>query len=262
MRRFHVEVLHPTSLLSGDEDQRVAFESIWPRIGVTREHWTRPILIDSDGGLFIKGAQVKVVTHRQQWMRRWHMRREFQNLVALQRFQLEIPEPIAWGWETIWGLPLRSFLVLRAIDGVDFSEFIRGASAGIDGEPGPARLEVFRAVGEAVASLHAAGFIHGDLACRNLFLRRGRKPEVVLIDLARVERCQPNRLTWPRRKELYRLVKSADKLGAKPEEVDVMMQAFTGLDATSVITATRRLRAIEQRFPRKVLTWYWRVTGC
>jgi serine/threonine protein kinase len=165
------------------------------------------------------------------------------------------PVPVAWGCESRWGLPVRSFLVQRAISGaVDFSEYIRA-----DGDESERRA-VFRAVGEAVQALHSAGWIHGDLACRNLLVRPAGR-EVIFVDLARVKRTRPDRLGWRRRKELYRMVKSADKCGAAPAEVDAMMRAAAGDRAPAVIETTRQLRTIDGRTARKLRTFYWRLTG-
>ena len=122
------------------------------------------------------------------------------------------------------------------------------------------RVGVFRSVGEAVCVLHAMGWIHGDLACRNLMVLPEAK-EVAFVDLARVKPIGIKRMGWRRRKELYRLVKSADKCGADEPEVAAMLEAAVGEHAESVIRATRSLRAIRNRSLRKLRAWSWRLTG-
>lgn len=258
MIRYSAEVLEPTSVLPRGSEQtfdRESFERVWALLEGSVPGWHRSRLVDLDGGLFVKGLQPSPEWSPQQLLRRWHIRHEFRNLVALRDLDIEKPVPVAWGCESRFGLPVRSFLLQRAISGgVDFSQYIR-----VGGDDAK-RLEVFRAVGEMVHTLHSAGWIHGDLACRNLLVRP-EKREVVLVDLARVKRSRPDRIGWRRRKELYRLVKSADKCGASPSEVEAMMQAASGAQAAAVIQTTRQLRSIDRRSARKLRTWYWRITG-
>ncbi len=254
MRRYRVEVIEPTSLLPVGCSAREAFDAVWPLIGVTSKDWHRSMKLDIDGGLFLKGMYIRPRLNPQHFLRRWHIRNELRNLIALRDLHLAKPVPVAWGCESRFGLPVRSFLVQRTIAGVDFSDYIRG-----DSEP-KERLAVFCAVGETVRALHAAGWIHGDLACRNLLVLPETR-EVVLVDLARVKPVPPNRIGWRRRKELYRLVKSADKCGAASEEVERMLQAAAGEHAATIIQNTRALRTIDRRGTRKLHTWYWRITG-
>ena len=255
MTRYRAEVLEPTSLLPGGTPGRQALEKVWPLLDGTAAGWHRSRVVDVDGGLFVKSSQIGWTPKPQAFLRRWHIRNEFRNLVALRDVDFAKPVPVAWGWESRWGLPTRSFLVQRAIYGaVDFSDYIRA-----DGDESE-RLAVFRAVGETVQALHSAGWIHGDLACRNLLVRP-EGPEVILVDLARVKRTRPDRIGWRRRKELYRMVKSADKCGASPAEVDAMMRAAAGGEAPEVIETTRQLRAVDRRTARKLRMYYWRITG-
>lgn len=255
MRRYRVEVIEPTSLLPAGCSAREAFDAVWPLLGVTAEDWHRSLRLDIDGGLFLKGLYVRPRWKPQHFLRRWHIRNELRNLIALRDLDLAKPVPVAWGCESRFGLPVRSFLVQRTIaGGVDFSDYIRGDSESEE------RLAVFRAVGETVHALHRAGWIHGDLACRNLLVLPETR-EVVLVDLARVKPVRPGRIGWRRRKELYRLVKSADKCGAAPQEVERMLQAAAGEHAAAVIQSTRALRTIDRRGVRKLRTWYWRITG-
>lgn len=255
MTRYHVEVLEPTSLLPENGSDRELFDAAWSRLGVNAEHWHRSMRLDLDGGLFLKGLYVRPVLDAQHFLRRWHVQSEFRNLVALRDTGLDIPVALAWGCQRRFGVPVRSFLVQREIrGGLDFEQYIRRTR---DPEE---RLATFRAVGEAVRELHRAGWIHGDLACRNLMVRPEGKG-VVLVDLARVKPAHPQRLDWRRRKELYRLVKSADKCGASDEEVRTMLEAAAGDAAPAVIASTRALRSVASRTSRKWRTWVWRVTG-
>lgn len=254
MTGFQVDVVESLSLLPPGGSPRELFEATWSQLGVDAEHWHRSVQLDCDGGLFVKGMYVRLVPNPQHFLRRWHVQREFRNLVAWRRSGLEIPTALAWGCERRFGIPVRSFLVQRVIrDGVDFARYVRGATDSAQ------RLAMFRAVGEAVGALHRAGWIHGDLACRNLMVRQDGG--VVFVDLARVKPTDPDRLDWRRRKELYRLVKSADKCGASDDEVRAMLDAAAGDDAGAVIDATRSLRAYDRRYARKWRTWCWRVTG-
>jgi len=81
------------------------------------------------------------------------------------------------------------------------------------GAPAPAmRRAMVRALGEAVAQLHAAGVIHPDLHLRNLLVRAGEPPCAFVIDLDRaVRRPEGPGLGSGRLANLRRLDRSIQK---------------------------------------------------
>lgn len=71
-------------------------------------------------------------------------------------------------------------------------EFIDGPTVkdGLNGMPREKRLRVYEQIGQAAASLHGAGIMHGDLTTSNMILRGGRPDSLFVVDfgLARTSR--------------------------------------------------------------------------
>jgi len=201
---FSVEFLQPSSL-AREAGSEAAFLNCWDCLPIKPRAWRAYSLLPQDGGLFIKGLRVPLLTRtKQHWRRRWDIHREMNILRRLQGRGLPVTVLVAWGCESRAGLPLRSFPLLRGCTGaLNLSEFIRRPGARDD------RLAVFRAVGRMIAKVHDSGVRHGDLACRNvLVLSKGPAPEVMLVDFARSRLVRPGRTTadcaamtctvWPR----------------------------------------------------------------
>jgi tetratricopeptide (TPR) repeat protein len=107
--------------------------------------------------------------------------REVDALLALQH--PGIVRYVANG-ATAAGVP---YLVMEWLDGVTLAERLAAGQLGIEES-----LEVAAGIAEALAVVHAAGFIHRDLKPSNIFLAGGEASAVKLIDfgLARLERAE------------------------------------------------------------------------
>ena len=70
------------------------------------------------------------------------------------------------------------YIALEFIDGPDFDSLIIGHDPVLDGN----RLHFIRQAAEAIAAMHAAGFVHRDICPRNFFLADRAKKELKLID--------------------------------------------------------------------------------
>jgi tRNA A-37 threonylcarbamoyl transferase component Bud32 len=94
--------------------------------------------------------------------------REWRALVALREAGVPVPAPTAWAQ-------------LSGGDQLLLTEWLTGSSLGewVAGSRGERRRS-FAAVGETVAKLHRAGFVHGDLHADNVFLT---EEGPVLLDL-------------------------------------------------------------------------------
>ncbi len=258
MSAFTVEFVQPSSLARG-QDAETAFDNCWAQLSLEPRSWRSYRLLPADGGLFLKGVRIPLLTRtRQQWRRRWDIHRELGNLRRLQGSGLPVTVPVAWGCESRLGIPLRSFLLLRGCnDAVNLAEFIRQPASQ------DTRMAAFRAVGRMVAAVHAAGLRHCDLAARNVLVRgAGLHTQAVLVDFARARFVRPgphdDRL---RRNDLYRLTKTALRQGAREEEVRTLLHEAAGPDGQRVFDATRSIRSIDARPLRKLRIQAWRLLG-
>jgi tRNA A-37 threonylcarbamoyl transferase component Bud32 len=102
--------------------------------------------------------------------------REWQVLQALRAAGVGCPEPLAVGAEGG-----RAFLLVRALTAHSL-----GAWLADEADNPPARRHLARALGRAVARLHAAGFTHPDLYAKHVFVGGGG--DVAFIDFQRTRR--------------------------------------------------------------------------
>jgi serine/threonine-protein kinase len=79
------------------------------------------------------------------------------------------------------------YIALEFIDGPDFASLIVGRDPILEGN----RLHFIRRAAEAVAAMHAAGFVHRDVAPRNFLLTDREKKELKLIDFGVSLPCLP-----------------------------------------------------------------------
>jgi serine/threonine-protein kinase len=79
------------------------------------------------------------------------------------------------------------YVVLEFIDGPDFNSLIIAKDPVLDGN----RLHFIRQAAEALAVVHAAGFVHRDVCPRNFLLADRPKKELKLIDFGVSLPCQP-----------------------------------------------------------------------
>jgi eukaryotic-like serine/threonine-protein kinase len=79
------------------------------------------------------------------------------------------------------------YIALEFIDGPDFNSLIVGRDPVLDGN----RLRFIRQTAEAVAAIHAAGFVHRDVSPRNFLLADREQKEMKLIDFGLTLPLQP-----------------------------------------------------------------------
>jgi tRNA A-37 threonylcarbamoyl transferase component Bud32 len=256
---YEVEVLRATDLAPHGSRERRDFEAVWSQvpIGAGSLRWRGPLSVGAER-LFVKVNRFGFTTRPKRWARRWDIAREVAVWRQLRDGEVPLVQPVAWGIERTLGIPVRSFLVLDWVEGsVDLEQWLRAR----DGKPDPAE---WRAVGtesgEVLAALHRRGWVHGDMAARNLLVRdAGETPRVLLIDLARSRRADgrgPLALT-----DLSRLAKTVMKTGLGPDEVSVALEPAAGARAPEIAATTRRIRAIRSRLPRKLRHWAWLRRG-
>ena len=79
------------------------------------------------------------------------------------------------------------YIALEFIDGADFNSLIIARDPVLEGN----HLHFIRQAAEAIAAVHAAGFIHRDICPRNFLLADRTKKELKLIDFGLTLPCQP-----------------------------------------------------------------------
>jgi tRNA A-37 threonylcarbamoyl transferase component Bud32 len=119
-------------------------------------------------------------------------RREAAALAAARAAGLAVPRPLVWCGESPARLaPPRpgsgatSFLVLEWVDHA--THLARALAAASAAE----RTHLVRAAVDLVARFHAAGFVHRDLYAPHFVIERA-SGALVLLDLGRARRCDPN----------------------------------------------------------------------
>jgi tRNA A-37 threonylcarbamoyl transferase component Bud32 len=79
--------------------------------------------------------------------------RELQLLQILRSSGFLTMEPVAWGEESLFGIPLRGFLVVREVRGQDVSVLFEELN-------GLQKRALMKSIGRLVGRLHTAGFFH------------------------------------------------------------------------------------------------------
>jgi tRNA A-37 threonylcarbamoyl transferase component Bud32 len=252
--RCMIEVREPSPLLRASSDDPAVFQTVWQLLEIG-DDWRARCFVGEHDSLFLKGMQIPAWTGSQHWARRFHIGREFRNLVRFRALDLPFPRPLAWGCEMRAGLTLRAFLIEWAIpDSIDFEHFILAPDCVATPEQ---RRRVFERVGSAVRRMHDQRVFHRDLACRNVLVQDPtREARIYLIDLplARASERRSGRL-----RDLYRLTKTALRWGALDDDILVMLREAAGDEARDILAMTRRVRQERRRLIRKLRarTWFW-----
>lgn len=129
---------------------------------------------------------------------------EWQNARDLAAAGIPAAEAVAFGQEMIGPWERRSFVMLRAVEGISLEKWVpmnlSGVSGGVDASQ---RRERIDRLARFVADFHRAGFVHRDLYLSHVFLQpRIRKPgelqreDYRLIDLQRVFRPRWRLCRW------------------------------------------------------------------
>ena len=79
------------------------------------------------------------------------------------------------------------YIALEFIDGPDFNSLIIARDPVLEGN----RVHFVRQAAEAIAAVHAAGFVHRDICPRNFLLADRAKKELKMIDFGLSLPCQP-----------------------------------------------------------------------
>lgn len=260
MKRYEVDVLEPQRFPASEPGTTpaAAFDQAWGRVPIRDGAWRGRGVLDTgrqDELLFIKGLRIPLLRKISRWIQRWCIHNEYRHLVELRRAGIDVPEPVAWGSEWAWGLPRRSFLVTRWIrDAPDLQAWLGERTGGGRRLTGRDR-EALLAVGRLVRRLHERGFVHGDLAARNLLVcETGPSPRVVLIDPARARASEDRRR---RRIDQLRLAKTSMKAGLCREDAVALMDAASGGSGEAIVSAMLRMRAIRSRSLRKLRYRVW-----
>lgn len=145
----------------------------------------------------------------------WGASRALRELVATLRAAekgVPVPAAVAARTERIFAGFYRADLLTEEVSGaIDLGRLLREEWAGM---AQPRRRAVIEAAARSVRAMHDAGLFHADLNLKNVLLRwEEGAPRMVLVDL---DRCRFYRsLTFrQRRRNLWRLARSAEKLAA------------------------------------------------
>lgn len=255
-RRYRIEVFEPTDLLGDDAGGANAFERVWREMPIGRD-WRSRITLGQPGGIFLKGNQIPAIAWLQHWLRRFHVQREYEALARLRHLGLPSAAPLALGVESLWGIPRRAFLLQRHIaDALDVEQILRG-----DAPAGEERTRALRAAGAVVRRLHLAGLYHGDLACRNLLVQKSADGwQAYPVDVPRLVAAR-RKSAWLRRKDLFRLAKTALRCDPTPRELAALVGSAAGEDPARILHAVRQSRKVQVRLVRKVRIAMWRAIG-
>lgn len=109
------------------------------------------------------------------------VRREWENLLAFQRWGIPTAKLVAYGLERRLGSFVRGALITQEVpDTVDLAKMAATHDPRLKDRAWVAA--VARQVADATRVMHNAGFAHNDLKWRNLLVDGGERPTVYLID--------------------------------------------------------------------------------
>lgn len=244
----------PTTLAAASGDAVATFERLWSCL---REFdgTNAFCFLDEDGGLFLKGQRLPDRVTPSAVLQSRRMLREVENLRALRAAGLPVPQVVLHGVERRFGVPTRSLVVLRRLEGsMSLREVLKRTSA-------HERAGLWEAVGRVVAAMHRIGFVHRDLTARNILVQRADGDfGVHLIDCPRGEFAgSRGRFARLRREDHFRLGRSVLDLGGAESEVRALFAA-TGFDeadrAMAMIDVSRRAGGA-----RPLRTKFWVAFG-
>ncbi len=138
------------------------------------------------------------------------VRREWENLLAFQRWGIPTAKLVAYGLERRMGSFVRGALITEEVpDTVDLATMAAARDPRLESRKWVAA--VLRQVADATRLMHKAGFAHNDLKWRNLLVDGGEAPTVYMID------C-PSGCYWVEPFLSYRVIKDLaclDKVAIK-----------------------------------------------
>ncbi|RKY16385.1 MAG: hypothetical protein DRQ55_18110 [Planctomycetota bacterium] len=240
------------------QDDRALFEAAWSRVALPRTTW-RASRTREDA--FLKGMAVPAVCNTQLWRRRWDIEHEANNQLAMARRAVPVAPLLAWGQHSLGPVPRRSWLLAELLPRAESLRALierRLAEGRADELRQPLAL-----AGGAVAALHAEGWVHDDLAARNVVIfHAAGAPAARIVDVARAH-CpsDPSARARGRRIDLYRLAKAGYRYGLSPDPVAHMIEAAAPGQGTAIAEVTRSIRAISNRYARMARYHIWTRFG-
>ncbi len=135
--------------------------------------------------VYLKGGRLRGRSSLRHGLRHWLLRRsvprlaEFETLKAWRGAGFAAARPLlgAVAWRR--GLPIAQLLATEHV------ERAGGFRALLEDRAAADRRPLLELLGRTVGTLHARGFVHGDLYPRNLLYRQGRRREIVFLDARR-----------------------------------------------------------------------------
>lgn len=107
--------------------------------------------------------------------------RAFRNALALEQAGLPTPRALAGGVWRVLRVPQAGYLLTEEVPNAV-------SLARLASQPDPVSPRIIKSVAAAIANLHQAGFVHGDLTINNVLLDGAGKPW--FIDLERVRKLR------------------------------------------------------------------------
>jgi hypothetical protein len=107
--------------------------------------------------------------------------RAFRNALALEQAGLSTPRALAGGVLRVLRVPRAGYLLTEEVPNAV-------SLARLANQPDPVSPRIIKSVAAAIASLHQAGFVHGDLTINNVLLDGAGKPW--FIDLERLRKLR------------------------------------------------------------------------
>jgi tRNA A-37 threonylcarbamoyl transferase component Bud32 len=235
--RVSVHVAVDTSLARTEAPDQETFEQVWEQRPASPALQTIRLV---DDRFFLKCRHVPSWADVKAIRTSGRVVHEARFLERMCGAGVSIPRTLAWGEERRFGIPVRSFLLTRAVRGArSLREFMRTAAEG-----GRDRASVLRGVGELVWRLHSAGLYHRDLSTRNLLV--GEDGRLFAIDCPRgIANRLAARHAALRRGDLLRLGHSLLRDGASEAELSCVFEMARVDRRASLLAAV--LRRAEER---------------
>lgn len=189
---------------------------------------------------------IKRYASRGRWLRRFagrsRLRAEWENLLFFHQLEIPTAELVAYGESGI-GRNYRGALVTRELKG---SRDLAALSTSACMRDRHWRQQVMLQLADAVARLHAAGFVHGDLKWRNILAGGGADPVVYIIDCPQGRRLAGPMLERGIVKDLACLDKVARQVLSRTDRMRFYI-AYAG---------SAELGAADRRRLRRVLAFF------
>ncbi len=207
------DLLHTQSLDSVEGVYRLASGQVITRSNSTEVRCLRIVVGTELQTIFIKKYWAR--TPSQLWsgmfrglfFGRSKVRREYQNLARLRRWNLDAPEPLAFGEERSAGWLLRSYLISCGVpEPMPLHTLICHYLPGLPlDDARQIRRELIASLADCTRKMHDQSFIHHDYFWRNILISRHELHRFFLIDAHKGRRWFPWEAQRGRAKDLAAL---------------------------------------------------------